>query len=361
MKPSLAAVCLAVCLAFTAACSEDATKPSPQPPATAAAADIDDVVPALQERVKDYDDLATGVIALVRVGDDVEVVTRGRADRHVRMSADQTFPIASITKSMTATIVMQLVEEGRLSLGDDVRTWLPELDSLTTPITVEQLLSHRSGLLRDPTARDIKSVGIADTAGLIRLVAQHGLEFEPGTQGRYSNLGFGALGILVERVLDQPLGKVMEARIFSQVPMPDSALAGAYDVHGYDGTRDVTRTNDFAYVPAAGSVVSTVADLDAFFSALWEGRLVDPDVVSDMQESRGTVQGTSPVRTPDYGLGVTRGRVTCGATIGHDGNRPGFSIAAWTLQGEDRSAVVMMNESFANSLVEAIVETALCG
>jgi len=361
MKPTFVAGWLALWLFFTAACSDARPEPSARGPASDAP-DIDDVTTALQDRVSDYDGLATGVIALVRVGDDVEAVSRGRADsgRRVRMSSDQSFPIASITKSMTATIVMQLVEEGRLNLDDDVRKWLPELEPVTTPITVEQLLSHRSGILRDPSARDIERVGIADTEGLVRLAAQHGLEFEPGTKGSYSNLGYGALGILIERVLDQPLRKVMEDRIFAKAAMPDSALAGTYEVHGYDGARDVTRDNDLAYVPAAGSVVSTVADLDAFFSALWTGQLVDPDVVSNMRESQGSVR-VSPDVILDYGMGLTREKVTCGATVGHTGNRPGFTIAAWTLEGGDRSAVVMMNETSADFMVAGIVETALCG
>jgi D-alanyl-D-alanine carboxypeptidase len=362
VKPHLAAGCLVVCLALIPGCTGAEPRPSAQRPTATAAPDIEEVAAALKDRVKDYDGLAAGVIALVRVGDDVEVVIRGQADveQHVRMSAEQTFPIASITKPMTATVVMQLVEEGRLSLGDDVRKWLPELGSLATPITIEQVLSHRSGLLRDPTERDIERQGSGHTTGLLRVAAQHGLEFAPGTEGLYSNLGFGALGVLVERVLDQPLGTVMEDRIFAKTPMPDSALAGAFEIHGYDGAKDVTRTNDFSYVPAAGSVVSTVADLDAFFSALWEGRLVDPDSVSDMRRSRGTVR-VSPNLTQDYGLGLTRDKVTCGATIGHGGRRPGFSIEAWMLEGEDRSTVVMMNESSADFMVAGIVETALCG
>jgi D-alanyl-D-alanine carboxypeptidase len=312
----------------------------------------------LEERLAVYDGIVTGVVVLVRVGDETAVLARGRAVRgREDMTGDATWPIASITKMMTATLVLQLVEEGRLALDDDVRRWLPELDALG-PITVEQLLSHRSGIVRDVAFRAIRRVGFGDMPGLMGLAADRRPEFEAGADGVYSNIGFGALGLLVERELGLPLDRALRERIFEPAGMGSSSLGGRPSVQGYD-PRPV-RSYYLDYVPAAAGVVSTVADVDAFLHALWAGDLIDPDLVSDMRESRGQVQVTEFLSL-DYGLGVMHQTLSCGEVLGHGGRIRGFTDEAWTLADGTRSAVVTVNDQDADSAVVSILETALCG
>jgi D-alanyl-D-alanine carboxypeptidase len=305
-----------------------------------------------------FDGIVTGVIVLVRVGDETAVLTGGRAVRGgADMPADGTWPVASITKMMTATLVLQLVEEGRLALGEDVRARLPELEAMG-PITVEQLLSHRSGLIQDPPLHVVRRVGFTDTAGILRAAAARGPEFAPDSEGRYSNVGFGALGLLVERVLDEPLARALGRRVFEPAGMDSSTLAGRPSVQGY-APRPV-RNYYLGYLPGAGSVVSTVGDVDAFMQALWAGDLLDPDVVADMRETRGVVQ-VSPFLRQDYGLGVMHQSVSCGDALGHGGRIGGFTNEAWTMADGSRSAVVTVNDQDADSTVRSILETALCG
>ena len=337
---------------------------SPDPEASASASEptpaksLADVREALEERVAVYDGIATGVIALVRVGEETAVVTHGHALRGgATMAEEGTWPIASITKMMTATLVLQLVEEGRLALDDDVHRWLPELDG-AGPITVEQLLSHRSGLLRDPRFAELERVGISNTAGVLELAGDRGPEYDAGTDGRYSNVGFAGLGVLAERVLDQPFGEALRERIFEPAGMDSTALGARPSIQGYNPKP--VRNYYLGYVPGAGSVVSTVADVDAFMRALWAGDLLDPDLVADMRESRGAVQ-VSPFVRLDYGLGVMHDRVSCGDTVGHSGRIGGFTDEAWTLADGTRSVVVTINDQEADSPVKSIVETALCG
>ena len=358
-------------LVLAGGCSDPTSGPGPATPqstpepaaasssaASSSAASIGAVRDSLVERLAVYDGIVTGAIALARVGDETAIVTHGRAVRgREEMAADGTWPIASITKMMTATLVLQLVEEGRIALGDDVRNWLPELDG-AGPITVEQLLSHRSGLLRDPALGAIERVGFANTAGILELAGERGPQYAAGSEGQYSNIGFAGLGVLAERVLDQPLGEALRERIFEPAGMSSSTLGGRPSIQGYD-PKPVTNYY-LEYVPGAGSVVSTVADVDAFMRALWAGDLLDPELVADMRESRGLVQ-LNPFRRVDYGLGVMHDKVTCGAIVGHSGRIGGFTDEAWTLEDGSRSVVVTANDQEADSSVRSIVETALCG
>lgn len=330
--------------------------PAPEP---TPASSFESVVAAVRERVEVYDGIATGVIALVRVGDRTKVVTGGLADvADERPTAPgQTFPIASITKPMTATLVMQLVEEGRVALDDPARTWLPELRPVDATITVEQLLSHSSGLSETVEA-DVKRVGF-DTAALLRRSASRPLDFPPGTRGTYSNIGYGALGLLVERVREQPLAAVLEERVFQPAAMASSSLGGRPEVQGYDTDGKPVENYYLQFIPAAGSVVSPAADVDAFFRALWAGELVAPGTVTDMRDPRGPV-ALSQFWRPDYGLGLIHWKVSCGTAVGHSGRIDGFTDEAWTLSGEERSAVVTVNDAAADDIARSIVETALC-
>lgn len=350
------AVIVLLCLCLTAACrsSESSTEPSPPREPTAAATPVSDVVAAVRERIELFDGIATGVVTLVRVGGETETLTRGRADvaREVPMGPDMSFPVASITKTMTAAVVMQLVEEGRLGLDDPAQTWLPELGNVRETITVEHLLSHQSGL-RDVTDLDIRRHGSA-TEALLTVSASHPLMFEPGARGSYANVGYGALGLVVERILGKPLRQVFEERLFRPLGMGDSSLFGRADVHGYVDGEDWSDRYSLELLPAAGSVVASAADIDRFYSSLWAGEVVGPALVDQMRTPRGSVMFW------DYGLGVAIKTVTCGSALGHAGRFSGISTEAWTLEGGERAVVVLVNDHLSD-VPASIVETALCG
>lgn len=338
-----------------AGCTTDAPSATPEPSVPSeTSSGIDAAVAAIEERIEAYDGLATGVIALVRVGERTEVVTAGEASLrpHVAMEADMRFPLASITKSMTATVVMQLVEDGRLALDDPVDRWLPELRGVSPTITVEHLLAHQSGL-QPATERDVQQLG-TDSSRLLRALASRPLVFEPGTRSSYSNEGFAALGLVAERILDQPFAEVLQTRVFDPADMGSSTLFGRADVHGYDGRQDVSDRFFLRWLPPAGNVVATAEDVDAFYRALWSGRLVGANAVAQMRTLRGNVGAWS-----DYGLGLARERFSCGPAMGHAGRLSGISTEAWTLDDTDRAAVLLVNDDL-SEVAHFIVDAALC-
>jgi D-alanyl-D-alanine carboxypeptidase len=137
--------------------------------------------------------------------------------------------------------------------------------------------------------------------------------------------------------------------------MGSSGLFGRWDVRGYNGREDVSDQFYLRWIPPAGSVVATAEDVDAFYRALWSGRLVEADTVIQMRTLRGNVGGWS-----DYGFGLAQERFSCGTAMGHAGRLQGISTEAWTLDEEDRSAVVLVNDHLSD-VVSLIVDAALCG
>ncbi|MCY4726426.1 serine hydrolase [Nocardioides sp. STR2] len=337
---------------LAAGCSSDEPGATPHTPETDGG--FLSAVATLEQRVDAYEELTTGVIALVRAGGQVQVLTDGEARLRPRiaMQADMRFPLASITKSMTATVVMQLVEGGRLALDDPIDQWVPELGSVAQPITVGQLLSHRSGLPH-ATDAELRRWG-SDSSRLLRAIGEHPLEFRPGTSGSYSNEGYVALGLAAERILDASYGDVLQTRVFDPAGMTSANLFGPWDVRGYDDGTDVSEQFFLKWIPPAGSVVATAADVDAFYQALWSGNLVGPEALRQMRTTRGNVGEFS-----DYGLGLARERFSCGPAMGHSGRLKGISTEAWSLDGNDRSTVVLVNDQLSD-VARILVDAALC-
>jgi D-alanyl-D-alanine carboxypeptidase len=311
---------------------------------------------SVKQAIAAYDGVATGAIVLVRVGERVRVLTLGLADvgRAQRMKPGDRFPIMSITKSMVATAVLQLVEEQKMALDDSVEDLLPGLLPQGRRITVEHLLSHRAGL-HDPTDDDLPPPKDTTRDVWIDIAADHPLEFAPGSEGRYSNAGYEVLGRMVEKVTHEPLAVALAHRVFDPAGMSETALHGTPTVTGYYEGKEADDPY-FRFVRASGGVVSTVRDIDRFYTALWGGELLEPDLVEIMTTSVGSV---APAAL-DYGLGIWLNREPCGDAMGHSGAGPGFNTKAWTLQDSDRSVVVMVNDGDGFSVANALATAALC-
>jgi D-alanyl-D-alanine carboxypeptidase len=296
----------------------------------------------------------TGVQAVVRVGNETRSVVHGMADVAAKraVTSDDRFPIASITKSMVATAVLQYVAKGRIRLADPVDKWLPGLLP-SKRITIRQLLSHRSGL-HEPAERELTN-RFTDS-DFIKASTRHPLDFPPGTDGAYSNVGYTVLGLLVERLSRRPLGSALKKAVFSPAGMTSTTMGGRATVLGYDRGR-VAGDGPLSYARGAGAVVSTAEDVDRFYSHLLAGDLLPSHLVHDMARPTGTV----PLGVGAYGLGLWIWPVRCGDGIGHSGALDGYSAKAWTILDKDRSVVVLVNETDDDDHVSAaIADEALC-
>jgi D-alanyl-D-alanine carboxypeptidase len=301
--------------------------------------------------------VAAGVPGAVLVVDDPQaspiLLAAGVSDIESRraMRIRDRFRIGSLTKSYVATVVLQLDEEGKLSLEDSVEQWLPGLVPNGDEITVRQLLGHRSGLFEyEEDPRVLKPYLAGDYAyrwepeELVRIAVSHGPVAEPGTKVVYSNTNYTVLGLLVEAATNRTLGAELEQRIFAPLDLGDTSFDedGAIDApysHGYlAGGRellDVTAVSPSHYW-AAGNIVSTADEVMRFNEALFEGELLSEDSMNEMTTLVEEEPGL------ERGLGIAHGDTSCGTWDGHDGSVPGYDAVARNLDS-GRQVVLLMN------------------
>ncbi|WP_285107458.1 serine hydrolase domain-containing protein [Promicromonospora sp. MEB111] len=273
---------------------------------------------------------------------------------HAPARADDPFRVASNTKPMIATLVMQEIEKGTWTLDTSVEDVLP--GALPRDVTIEQLLSHTSGAptaseylildkMQDPTDIDeyFEVLGEHYSDGdHVRAVHTAPWMLEPGTGFSYSNAGFVTLGMMLEKVNRTDLDELLEERVFEPAGMrrsdypesprkrgpflADAAYTGADGAGWYS-----IRHFDPTLFRAAGAVTSTTKDLAAFNEALVTGELVEPETVTDMLTPRSA-------ETIEYGLGTYRLPDPCvpGEYLyGHDGASFGtLSVNLTSLDGE---------------------------
>ena len=242
------------------------------------------------------------------------------------MSPEGAFRIGSITKMFTATVIMQLAEDGVLTLDDPLALWLPEVAEQLPygdQITLRHLLAHTSGLFNvvehESYYADIFTEMVVDEATgnvtldcverdpndtLARYVYGKEAQFEPGTQWRYSNTNYTLLGMIIEAATEMPLAEAYRTNIYEPLGMTSTFL-DCYEeplvdvVHGYTGSgddmADVTELHE-SVGWSAGGLVSTAPDLIAFARGLFGGALFDnPETLAAM---------TTPAPDSAYGLGV---------------------------------------------------------
>ena len=268
------------------------------------------------------------------------------------------FRIGSVTKTFVATIVLQLVGEGRLKLDEPVARRLPGLLANGGRITVRQLLNHTSGLpdyASDPELfAGIVKNRIWQPRELVALAQKHPQLFAPGSAFGYSNTNYIVAGLLIEAVAGRPLARELDRRIFTPLdldhtsfPVGNAPLRGYY-AHGYvsteaiptaDGERlDVTGYNP-SHAWAAGAIVSNAADLSTFYRALMSGRLIGPSLLREMKKTVAQ-DPTDPNSTFRYGLGLQRVRDACGVNWGHDGAIYGYRDMAYWNANTGRTVVI---------------------
>ena len=266
----------------------------------------------------------------------------GMADleRGVALTPETAFDIGSVTKQFVAASVLLLVDEGRISLSDDVRKYIPELPDYGHVITIDHLLTHTSGI------RDwvwLSSVtGNRDDA-LTLILRQRSLNFTPGEEWSYSNSGYELLRVLVARVSGQPLAEFMRTRLFEPLGMrstryardasevPNHALA--YEKQGEQWRVDMLLGNARG---GGGGVFSTAGDLLLWNDALTNNRL-GAFVSEKLQEPARLANG----RRLEYGRGLMLD--DGGEIVWHSGDAAAYNAILARLPKEGVSVALLCN------------------
>ena len=298
-----------------------------------------------------------GILAKTSEGGKMWGYAAGIADLRTKkpMKTDFRFRIGSVTKTFTATVVLQLVGENRLKLDDYIEDWLPGVIQGNgydgNKITIREILNHTSGIAEYSRSKD---VDFTDTKKsytaeeLVKMGISLPPDFAPGKGWSYSNTGYVLLGILIEKVTGNSYAEEVENRIIEPLelsntflPGNSSVIPGTNHARGYvqpDGAselKDVTYYNPSA-ASSAGDMISTADDLNKFFSCLLGGKLLKEQQLKQMLTTVPTNrEGTG------YGLGILEIKLPNGVSVwGHRGAVPGFStFAGGTLEGKHTLAI----------------------
>ena len=284
----------------------------------------------------------------------------------IPMSPEGAFRIGSITKMFTATVIIQLAEDGVLTLDDPLSLWLPEVaDKLPygDQITLRHLLSHTSGVFsvveHEAYWADIfTEAEIDEEAGIItldcvqrdphdtlaRYVYGKDAYFEPGAGWYYSNTNYTLLGMVIELTTDMPLAEAYRTHIYEPLGM-ESTFLDCYEdsvidmVHGYTGfgdtMTDLTELHE-SVGWSAGGMVSTASDLTTFARGLFGGALFD--------DPESLVAMTTPAPDSSYGLGITIHE----EYMGHAGYIAGFRSVLNYAPESDMVVVMLYNNDGAD-------------
>jgi len=285
-------------------------------------------------------------LAVVR---DRAVLHQVFAGEHPRPDAKTQYRLGSITKTITATLVLQLRDEGFFTLDDLLYRHLPG-----TPIggvTLRQLLGHVSGLQREPDGAWWERTPGGDVDKLLTELGYEKIAGPPFRRYRYSNLAYGLLGAVLERVTGERWPTLVSKRVLDPLGMkrtsyaPVEPFARGYVVHALDGSLHEEPRLDSGAMAPAGQLWSTVTDM-AKWAAFWTDpaptvlaretvdEMCTPVVISDLESW-----------TAGHGLGPQLYRVGERVFVGHGGSMPGY-VAQLAVHRRSRLGVVVFANSY---------------
>ena len=265
--------------------------------------------------------------------------------------------VGSASKTFVAVVVMQMVQEGKVGLDEPIETYLPGLirgEGIDgSKITVRQLLQHTSGLpehtdtyLSSRAAESENMQHYVPPRDLLDTALGKPAAFEPGTQWKYTNTNYIVLGMLIERVSQRPVGEQIDERIVKKLglshtyfPAPgEEKIRGThprgYHLNGEGKLEDITEM-DPTWGWAAGAMVSTPSELNTFFQAVFDGRLLTQASIQEMKKGVDIGSGGRV-----YGLGLIGTPLSCGGTAwGHGGDIAGYHTRGGV--GPDGTAVTV--------------------
>lgn len=264
----------------------------------------------------------------------------------VPVKPETVFQSGSVGKQFTATAVMMLVEEGKVSLDDPLTKYFSDAPASWKDVTVRELLSHTAGFTDYPKTFDFRKDWTEDE--LIKLVESVPLDYPPGTKWAYSNLGYLTLGILIHRVTGEFYGDFLQQRIFKPLDMQTTRIISEADIvpnraAGYRLVKGELKNQEWV-----APMVNTTADGSLYFSILdlakWDAALYTEKLLKrssfDQMWTPAKLKNGQPNKD-GYGFGWFMEQRHGHHVVGHDGAWQGFKTAI-TRYVDDRLTVVVL-------------------
>jgi CubicO group peptidase (beta-lactamase class C family) len=312
-------------------------------------------VALLRETAGQVDEIVARTQAGARVPSLVAAVVRDGVLAHFsgagdlpRPDPDMQYRIGSISKTLTAALVLQLRDDGKLSLDDVLGAYLPGVP--VGAVTLRQLLGHVSGMQREPDGDWWERSAGTDLDTFLAGLTADKLAYPPYRSFHYSNLAYGVLGAVLHRITGEDWATLVTERLLEPLAMtrttyhPTEPFARGYVVHPWHGTLREEPRHDHKAMAPAGQLWSTAADL-----VKWAAFLADPDPA--VLAPATVAEMCTPVVITDlaswtsgHGLGVELFRVGERVFVGHGGSMPGY-LAHLAVHRPSRTGVV----AFANA------------
>jgi CubicO group peptidase (beta-lactamase class C family) len=297
-------------------------------------------------------------VAVVRDGRLVFAKGYGLADleHRIAITPSTVFDVASVSKQFAGLAIAMLVEEGKVRLDDDVRTYLPELPVLAAPITIRHLVHHVSGLRDWPGTLAVAGWRFDDVISFDQILRfashQRSLNFVPGAEYTYSNTGYNLLAAVVERVSGQSFRQWTDERLFAPLGMrrtffrddhtvviPDRAFGYA---RATDGTWRATTNNLTAL--GSSSLMSSVEDL-ARWVINFDSARVGGRAAMNRARTRGVLNDGSTI---PYAYGLSHGEYRGRPTIAHSGSWASFVSYLVHFPAQRAGVIVLANSPIVN-------------
>lgn len=299
---------------------------------------------------------SVGIVAAAFQGKDkllLEAYGKADVEGNAPMTVGTMIPIGSVAKQFTAVAILQLRDQGKLSLDDDVTKWLPELNTAGNRITLRHVLAHTAGIAELSEMPELRAAQMLRNPSLTRdsiynVIIRYAPTFPAGTLEMYSNTGYWLLGRIMEKASGVPYEEYLEKRIFAPLGMSRSMYcdnskpvpnrAKGYAIRNGVSSRvpDIVTTG----VYAAGAVCSTAGDMITWLQALHGGKVLSPKSYAELIAPGKLNDGTS-LR---YGMGTTVAEDSHGLRyVGHNGGGFGYSSEARWYPDAQLAVVILTN------------------
>jgi len=308
-------------------------------------------------KIKDFN----GTMLVMQKGKVMYKKAFGMADREWNMSntVDTKFRIGSLTKQFTAACMLQVAEQGKLSLDDKLSKYIPDYPKGDS-ITIHMLLNHTSGITNYTNLPDFwpKAILPLSTDSMIALFKNKPLDFSPGTQWNYSNSGFFLLGVIIEKVSKKTFNDYLLENIIKKLALKNTMLDNldsvlTFRAKGYEKNRQgvwqhaMQISMEGPY--SAGAIVSTVDDLYYWTKALHNNQVL-------------SAASTKKMLTPykeDYGYGIGIDSLKAHKRVSHNGGIPGFASYLSYFPDDDICVAIISNNGSNSTAIGIALESIL--
>ncbi|UOB16840.1 serine hydrolase domain-containing protein [Abyssalbus ytuae] len=258
----------------------------------------------------------------------------------LKSGKETTYRIGSISKTITATLILKATEEGKISLDQTIETFFPTIKN-AEKITITHLLTHHSGIHNFTSEKDFMQWNTSPKTEveMISIISGGGSDFEPGSKAAYSNSNFVLLSYILEKIYNEEYADILQKKIISplhlkQTQFGDKSLPESKKTHSY--TYEVKWNKVIAThesIPmGAGGIIMSAHDLSLFLNGLFDGKIILKETLKKMLEQKD-----------GYGMGIFKTTIAGHEAYTHEGRIDGFNSVYYYFPEQQLTYVLLSN------------------